>query len=118
MFSEYQNKQLKIVMLGIDDMGWGRIQSHKKVIIYRVLQELMVNMKKHSQASVVMIRFENKGKQGYIYYSDNGVGIGEEKIIFKNGLQNVENRIKTINGTITFDSKIGRGLKVVLTFPL
>lgn len=118
MFSEYQNKQLKIVMLGIDDMGWGRIQSYKKVIIYRVLQELMVNMKKHSQASVVMIRFENKGKQGYIYYSDNGVGIGEEKIIFKNGLQNVENRIKTINGTITFDSKIGRGLKVVLTFPL
>src|SRR5690554_1141692 len=118
MFSEYQNEQLKIVLQGIDDMGWGRIQSYKKVITYRVLQELMVNVKKHSQASVVMIRFENKDKQGYIYYSDNGVGMGEEKIIFKNGLQNVENRIKTINGTITFDSKIGRGLKVVLTFPL
>lgn len=118
MFSEYQNEELKIVLQGIDDIGWGKIQSYKKMITYRVLQELMVNMKKHSQASVVMIRFENKDKQGYIYYSDNGVGMGEEKIIFKNGLQNVENRIKTINGTITFDSKIGRGLKVVLTFPL
>ena len=31
----------------------------KKVTIHRVLQELMVNMKKHSQASLVVLKFES-----------------------------------------------------------
>ncbi len=118
MISEYQNKQLKILIVGIDDMGWERIQSYKKIIIYRVLQELLVNMKKHSEASMVMIKFENKGNKGHIYYSDNGVGLRDDKIMFRNGLQNVENRMKTINGTAIFDSETGKGLKVVLTYPL
>jgi len=40
------------------------------------------------------------------------------KIILKNGLQNVENRIKTINGTITFEPKTGKGLKILIAFPM
>lgn len=118
MLSEYKKNELKIIMAGIDDIDWTVMDSHKKIIIYRVLQELMVNMKKHSGASVVMVRFENKNKQFHIHYSDNGVGFSDEKIIFKNGFQNVENRIKTINGTIIFDPKTGKGLKILITFPL
>lgn len=118
MLSEYKKNELKIILAGIDDVDWNRTDSHTKIVAYRVLQELMVNMKKHSQASMVMIRFENKNKQVHVHYSDDGVGLPDEKIIFKNGLQNVENRIKTINGTITFDPKIGKGLKILITFPL
>lgn len=118
MLSEYQKNELKIIIAGADNIQWKEINSHKKIIIYRVLQELMVNMKKHSGASMVMIRFQDKNKQVNIHYSDDGVGLSDEKIILRNGLQNVENRIKAINGTVTFDPKTGKGLKILIAFPL
>ncbi len=35
--------------------------------------------------------------------------LGNHNFILKNGLQNVESRIKTINGTITFDKNSDNG---------
>ena len=74
----------------------------------------MINMKKHSQCSVVFITLSNNNKNIEIKYADNGIGIKEQK--FKNGLQNVENRIESINGTITFESN--KGLKVKISIPI
>jgi len=52
----------------------------------------------------------------FIIYSGNGVGIDTESLILKNGLKNTENRIKAINGTITFESKLDKGFKAYLSF--
>ena len=71
-------------------------------------------MKKHSQCSVVFITINSRNKVLEIKYADNGIGIKENK--FKNGLLNVENRIKSINGTITFESN--NGLKIIFTIPI
>ena len=51
-----------------------------------------------------------------IQYKDNGVGISGD-LIYKNGLRNTASRIEAIGGTITFDTKIEKGLKVNLSFP-
>jgi signal transduction histidine kinase len=40
-----------------------------------------------------------------------------EKLNSRNGLQNVENRILAIKGTITFDTKSGKGFKSSILFP-
>ena len=81
-----------------------------------MLQELLIKMKKHSQSSLVVIGFESKNKHYEINYSDNGVGINKTAK-FKNGLQNAENRIKTINGTFTFEKKLKKGFKAKIVFP-
>ena len=44
--------------------------------------------------------------------NDNGIGTNLKK---KNGLQNVENRIVLLNGTVTFDSSLGKVFKVKIT---
>ena len=87
-----------------------------KVIVHRVVQELMVNMKKHSQCSLasVLIKSTKKGLQ--INYSDNGIGT-DNLLHLKNGLQNVENRILSINGTINFDTAPEKGFKVKIEIP-
>jgi signal transduction histidine kinase len=118
MLSEYQQTDRKILIVAPESIPWSELGSHQKIIVYRVLQELMVNMKKHSQATIVMLRFEIINKKVHIYYSDNGVGLSNVKINLKNGFQNVENRIKTINGTITFEPKSVTGLKILITFPM
>ena len=74
-------------------------------------------MKKHSQATLVSLTFKNFEKKIVIIYSDNGVGAYNRSIILKNGLQNVENRIKTINGNIIFDSNSKTGFKLSFNFP-
>ena len=118
MLLEFQNSQVKIITAGIDDFSWDSLNKIKKVVLYRIIQELLVNMKKHSGADLVVIKFSKSNKYAEIQYTDNGVGFDKNKEKIKNGLQNVETRIKTINGTITFDSKVKKGVKAVLRFPL
>ena len=99
-------------------MPFATVESNKKIIIYRILQELLVNMKKHSKCTLAAISFQHNGNKLEIQYSDNGVGIIAEKIFLKNGLQNVENRIKAINGSINFDNKSHKGFKVNCFIPI
>lgn len=93
-----------------------QLKDEIKITLYRVLQELMVNMKKHSECSLVAIAFKNNGQFLEISYSDNGKG-SQNQLHTKNGLQNVENRIFSINGTITFDTEPDKGFKVKITIP-
>jgi signal transduction histidine kinase len=93
-----------------------QLKDEVKITLYRVLQELMVNMKKHSECSLVAIGFKNNGQFLEISYSDNGKG-SQNQLHTKNGLQNVENRIFSINGNITFDTEPDKGFKVKITIP-
>ncbi|MCZ4317394.1 tetratricopeptide repeat protein [Aequorivita viscosa] len=108
----YQTQSVSIVTRNISKLKWESISEIKKITLYRVLQELMTNMKKHSKASAVVLAFQQNGKKINIEYSDNGVGCTLKD---KNGLQNAENRIKTLNGTIIFDSQPTKGFKAKIT---
>jgi len=117
LFAEYQNPEIKIMIRGLDAMPWETMEADKKLTVYRVLQELLVNMKKHSQAKNVVIQFSMEEKKAKITYSDNGVGMQASEILFKNGLQNAENRIHAIGGHIIFESEPGKGLQATITYP-
>lgn len=116
MLSSFSSHQIQVIVKGISTLPWHKIKEDKKIALYRILQELMVNMKKHSQASVVVLSFITDTKQYHVQYSDNGIGI-PNPIPSKNGLQNVENRIRSIDGHCIFDTTISKGLKIKLTFP-
>ncbi|MBP6549485.1 MAG: ATP-binding protein [Flavobacterium sp.] len=117
MMSGFNTNAVTILVNGMDSIDWNKLERNKKIIIYRAIQELLVNMKKHSQCSLAIITFKKKENKLQIDYSDNGLGAALEKINSKNGLQNVENRILSINGTITFDTKSSKGFKTSLTIP-
>lgn len=104
----YKNDKVKVITRNLSKMPWDTVPELKKTTIYRVLQELMTNMRKHSQASFVTLIFEKEGSKMRINYKDNGVGCDLFK---KNGLQHTESRIASINGTINFESKQGDGFK-------
>ncbi|WP_396633340.1 tetratricopeptide repeat protein [Maribacter sp. R86514] len=104
----YKNDKVKVITRNLSKMPWDTVPELKKTTIYRVLQELMTNMRKHSQATFVTLIFEKEGSKMHINYKDNGVGCDLFK---KNGLQHTESRIASINGTINFESKQGDGFK-------
>ncbi|WP_405203093.1 ATP-binding protein [Dokdonia sp. LLG6352-1] len=104
----YQSDSLNIVTRNSDSVRWAQISNEKKNAIYRVLQELITNTVKHGRASLVLIEFNQDHKKIAIRYKDNGIG---SELSNKNGLQNVENRIKAFKGTVTFESEKNKGFQ-------
>ena len=94
------------------------MEDTKKFTVYRVLQELLVNMKKHSECSLAVITFKKIENKLQIDYSDNGLGAAFDKINLKNELLNVENRILAIKGTITFETKSNSGFRASISLPI
>ncbi|WP_367768196.1 hypothetical protein AB3G33_08390 [Flavobacterium sp. WC2421] len=118
MMSGYNSYTTTILINELESINWSSIENTKKITVYRVIQELLVNMKKHSKSSLVVLSFKINKNIIYFDYTDNGIGANFEKINIKNGLHNVENRILAIKGTITFDTKSEKGFKVKITFPI
>lgn len=108
----------RLIISGEKSISWNELKDEKKLVIYRVLQEIMVNMKKHSKASLVALVFNEEEKDLKIDYSDNGNGTSIQDIKNGNGLQNVENRIFSIDGKLIFETEKGKGLKIMIRIPL
>lgn len=111
LLENYKSETINVITKNSSKVDWLTISNEKKTVIYRILQELMTNMKKHSKASIVVLAFDHAEKLT-INYSDNGVGCVLKK---GNGLLNTENRIQAINGTIIFESHPNEGFKAKIT---
>lgn len=118
MISSYQNDKTKITTIGLDKIIWDTINNSKKIIVQRVLKELMTNMKKHSKASNVVVTFKKDKRKVKISYVDDGIGINKNKPFKSNGLQNAENRIKNINGSFNFDMDRKKGIAINISLPI
>lgn len=106
----------KVLVVGNHPDIWNGLKDGAKKELEHVLQELMVNMKKHSTAGNVVVRFERRENQLKIQYTDDGIGLPEH-FRYGNGLTNTGNRIKDIGGLITFGKHTPKGLKVEITLP-
>ncbi|MFV8270095.1 ATP-binding protein [Flavobacterium sp. GT2N3] len=118
MMSGFNTQEVHVITNGLDSINWLTIDRNKKIILYRIIQELLVNMKKHSQCSLVVLTFKKNGNELQINYTDNGVGATLEQLNSKNGLQNVKHRIQAIKGTIIFYDKLDKGFKVHFILPI
>jgi tetratricopeptide (TPR) repeat protein len=97
LLMSFATENAKVLIAGNTLALWRKVNPEVKYEVEHILQELMVNMKKHSGASNVAVRFEDGADQIKIYYTDNGVGMPDETS-FKNGLRNTGNRIDAIRG--------------------
>lgn len=118
MISEFNDPNINLLLNGLETISWNEIEKNKKITVYRVLQELLVNTKKHSNATLIGITFKATDKSVTISYTENGKGFDLNNVTFRNGLQNIENRILAIKGEINIDSAPSKGFKVFFKFPL
>jgi signal transduction histidine kinase len=116
MLSGYSFDGRKVLIVGNEPAFWEQISDAGKGEIEAVLTEMMVNMRKHSGASNVVIKFGELNGLLLIQYNDDGVGMPEE-ITWGNGWKSTENRIASLGGTIIFDRKKTNGLAFQIQFP-
>jgi len=117
MISEYKTRDVNILLNGLDNVSWNTINKNKKIVLFRILQELFLNMKTHNTASLVSISVKSQHKNLDLVYIDNGNGIKNNSRFFKKGLQNIENRIKSVNGQIDIHS-LDNSFKVFIKLPI
>ena len=108
LMSSYQSEDLAIVTQGLNTVNLEELDKLKKVTLYRVLQELLTNTKKYAAATLVVIKFAHEKGKLRLGYADNGKGCILKKA---NGLHNTENRIRDLNGTITFETSPDNGFR-------
>ncbi len=74
------------------------------IIVFRIIQELLSNSIKHSNAKNIVVHVNSFEDLLSIIYEDNGVGFTYDPVQSGLGLDNVESRIRSLNGTLKFDS--------------
>jgi len=114
LIGSFDNNETRIIIIGNDSTFWEDISADTFEELYQVIRELLVNMKKHSKASQVIIRFNKNDMFNEISYSDNGIGISENKEE-KNGFTNIRSRLRKINADMTID-KNSPGLKLLIKY--
>ncbi|MDQ8142243.1 ATP-binding protein [Chryseobacterium sp. CFS15] len=117
LVASFKNDEINTFTVGNQEETWEKVTKSTQTEIYQIIRELLVNMKKHSEANNVVFKFEKINNLININYADNGIGISDD-LIFKNGLSNTVSRIENINGKITFETKTEKGLKINISFPV
>ncbi|MBU0987300.1 MAG: PAS domain S-box protein [Proteobacteria bacterium] len=95
-----------------------------KTIIYRILQEAMNNVTKHSQADQVRLCLKKTGKNIELLIEDNGQGFDVEEVILEKnsmrgfGLATMRERAELSEGTFTIESAKGTGTTIRVLWPV
>ncbi|MBE8727225.1 tetratricopeptide repeat-containing sensor histidine kinase [Flavobacterium hungaricum] len=84
---------------------------HFKIVIFRIIQELLNNALKYSKASEILVSCSQNKDVFFITVEDNGVGFNVEEAEQRDGmgLRNIKNRVAFLDGKIEIDSEIGKG---------
>lgn len=101
-------------------MGEVQIDSENEIIIYRIVQELVSNVLKHSNAnklSVLLTCFEEENLINIIV-QDNGKGFDTNQLSNGIGLNSMREMVDSCQGEIKFDSNASSGTTVNIDFPI
>jgi signal transduction histidine kinase len=86
-----------------------RLKEEQELLVFRVIQELVTNIIKHSHAGFIHLTQNVQGNFSYFRIHHDGKGILQSDFEKFNsdstglGLKNIESRIKVLRGTIAFD---------------
>jgi len=109
-----------ILKINLETVGLNqRLDEQTETVIYRVIQETVNNVIKHSGASRLDISLVKDSDGLTATVEDNGKGFDKTKIDLKTGIgiANMQSRIAFLKGTIDFDTTHGRGTLVAIYIP-
>jgi signal transduction histidine kinase len=98
-----------------------RLDEVQEVNIYRIVQEIVHNSVKHSQAKRLVIDLQLQENRIRLATADDGVGFDYGEIVKRGGglgLLNLQSRTDVMGGSFSFESGKGRGTKYLFEIPL
>lgn len=117
--SKFQERTKIKVTLNIE-VGDLKFSKTTSTVIFRILQESLTNVARHSKASKVHIDLKVENNDFLMEIEDNGIGIPQEKLLDPKsiGLIGMRERAFTCDGELTIESTIKKGTKIKLKIPI
>lgn len=96
------------------------LDQNRSIAIFRIFQEILTNVTRHSQATEVSVDIEEKGSELFLEAIDNGRGITASE--FSNpkslGLLGMRERALLLGGEVSIRGAQGKGTTVIVRIPL
>lgn len=96
------------------------IDPKASTIVFRIIQETLTNIMRHSGASSVTIYMKKTSTHLNIEVKDNGIGINENdmKATRSLGILGMRERVSILNGTMTIEGAPGKGTRIKISIPV
>lgn len=119
---DYTSKLKSDKKLAVDIINYGvpeKLDDSVSLNAYRIVQELLNNVIKHSGAKEVLVQLTLKNDQLNIMVEDDGHGFNPDQAKENGmGLKNIISRVNYLKGQIHFDSEEGKGSNIMIDFPI
>lgn len=121
VFSEETSIEIEVRVLNESS----DLNSIVEIAAFRIVQESLSNIRKHSKSKHASIKIEATTKKLYIVINDDGIGFDTENIYKNNdsinggfGLIGMNERAELLGGSLQITSIKGKGTKVIMTIPI
>ncbi len=92
-----------------------RLDKHVELQIFRVIQEALHNIQRHSEAKIIDIQILKEETNLIITIDDNGKGFDLNQQFSGNGIKNMKMRMDSVNGLFDISSQRGKGTHILLS---
>jgi PAS domain S-box-containing protein len=103
--------------------NFGRLPSEMELVIFRLVQECLTNIHRHSGSKIALIGIEREGNTVRVKVEDQGKGMSPERLAAIQsqgtgvGIRGMRERVRHLRGDLVIESN-GSGTKICATFPL
>jgi PAS domain S-box-containing protein len=117
------NEQRKQLNLGVEFTHSNvprELSREAALCIYRIVQEALRNVGRHSGATQVNVNVSGQGSELSLVVSDNGCGFETSRVAHHAGLGliGMRERVRLVQGTLVVDSAPGKGTRIEVRVPV
>jgi PAS domain S-box-containing protein len=119
-FAERSGIKVKVVMKG----GFGRLPKETEISVFRIVQEGLTNVHRHSKSRVATIRLARANKTVHLEVIDRGVGMALPSAAtgwnspLGIGIAGMRERVKQLGGVFEIQSEPGHGTTIRVELPV
>jgi len=111
------------IIVDVSSRIGSRLDPSLEVVVFRLVQEALSNIRQHAQAQHAWVRLERRGAELHLDVRDDGQGFavsrGEQQALATGhiGLASMRERVEAVGGTLVIESTPRRGTVLHFTLP-
>lgn len=123
MFEDFSRDHKMETSLEIADID-NFISQEKQLIMYRIFQEALTNIRRHAQATRISVAIKKENNTLSFLVEDDGKGFDVEQVMMRDfdekglGLAAMGERVRMLGGSLDIRSETGKGTRISFTIPV
>ena len=106
------------IQANLNVSGYVDLSLENKQALYRIMQEALANVAKHSSAREVTVDLRFEGNSVELCLADDGVGFDPQQQYDGMGLDSMRERVESLHGVFSIQSEPEGGAKICVTIPI